>query len=156
MLKGKKGIYILLPVVVFVWGAIIYQVIDAFSEEEPVYFSEVKVNTKEIKTVEREKFELAEITRDPFLGKAYVKKKIVQTAPKTNKKREEIQWPQIQYKGKITGSGTQTAVFLINIAGQEHVVSKRETVNEITVLRGNDTTITLRYKGKQKQFSILN
>ena len=31
MLKGKKGLYVLLPLVLFIWGAILYKITDAFT-----------------------------------------------------------------------------------------------------------------------------
>ncbi|MBW1296906.1 hypothetical protein [Aquimarina litoralis] len=155
MLKGKKGIYVLLPLVVFIWGAIIYQVVDAFSDEDPEIADITNVSFAKIETKEREKFQISTVNRDPFLGTIYKPKKVV---PKTTThvKKQEITWPSIQYKGYVAAQNRSSTIFLIEINGSEQLLKINDTFADVKLIKGSSTTVKLRYKGKNKQFQILN
>ncbi len=155
MLKSKKGIYVLLPLVVFVWGAIIYQIIDAFSDEEPLLVETTIIKTKDIAVVAREKFEIKTLERDPFLGTVYVKKKQQPVVIKNREAKKEFLWPNIQYKGEISDVKTSKAIFLIAINNIEYILEKKETAAEVTIIKGDNAAITIKYKGRIKKIPML-
>ncbi len=157
MLKGKKGLYVLLPIVVFIWGAIIFQVVGAFSDEDPVTGTTNEVAIKPIQSSEREKFSLSTIIRDPFLGKTYKKKKEVPaltTKPKV--KKQTLVWPSITYKGVVSAQNDSNAIYLIEINGTDQLVKLRQTIAEVTLIKARSHAIKLRYKGQTKEFKIVN
>ncbi|MFC5044440.1 hypothetical protein ACFSTE_14820 [Aquimarina hainanensis] len=156
MLKGKKGLYILFPVVAFIWGAIIYQVVDAFSEDDPVIADPTTITMATIKTKERAPFSIHTISRDPFLGKAYkiARRKEVKK-PSVVSQKPPIIWPSIRYKGRVSNQNTADAVFLLEINGTEYLIKKNQSEAAVTVLKGTATYIRLRYQGKTKQFNLL-
>lgn len=156
MLKGKKGLYILLPVVAFIWGAIIYQVVDAFSEDEPVVSDAISVSFAKIETREREKFTLGTIHRDPFLGTVYKPKKNVPITRQPIKNKVEIIWPSISYKGMVSDANAATAIFLVAINGTDQLMKRNDVIADVKLLRGTKNMVKLRYKGKTKQFEISN
>lgn len=154
MLKGKKGLYILLPLVLFIWGAIIYQVLDAFADNDPITTNQAVVGFKDIKAKERDTFSLSTIERDPFLGEVYRPKiVIVNTTPRP--KVVEVVWPSIQYKGLVSNGDVNKAIFLVAINGADQLMKLNETVADITLVKGDRNKIKLRYKGKTKEFTIL-
>ncbi len=155
MLKSKKGIYILLPLVVFIWGAILYQVLDAFSDDDPVITNTTDIKFSEIKTVERQQFEIGAVERDPFLGTLYRPKKEVAKKPVIIKKNP-ITWPSIRYKGLVSGQGGSKAIFLVEINGADQLLERNQSFSEIKLVKGSSVSILLRYKGESKQFKILN
>ncbi len=155
MLKSKKGLYVLLPVVVFIWGAIIYQVVGAFDDNEPVISNTISIPLLEIKTKERKQFDLGTIDRDPFLGTIYRQKK---SPPKNTKSivKKEITWPSIVFKGLVSGKNTKNTIFLIAINGTDQLMKPGDVVSDIKLIKGSPTSIQLRHKGKVKKFEILN
>lgn len=156
MLKSKKGIYILLPIVAIVWGAIIFQVVDAFSDNENVVVNTTNIQFKTIKTKERSKFNISQVIRDPFLGTLYLPKKEPIKKNKRSVKKDTIKWPTIRYKGLVSAQDASVSVFLIEINGADQILKIKETYNEVKLLKGNSSSIKLRFKGKTKQFEILN
>ncbi len=155
MLKSKKGIYILLPIVVFVWGALIYQLVDAFSDNEADIESSKAITFSEIKTVERELFKIGVIERDPFLGNLYISKKKDKKKVKTIRKKV-VTWPSIKYKGLISGDHVSNAVFLIEINGIDQLLKRNQSFAGVKLIRGSSTAIKVKHKGYIKQYKILN
>lgn len=155
MLKSKKGIYVLLPLVVLIWGMIIYKVVDAFSDKDPITAQDTVVTFTEIKTTEREKFEIGKVGRDPFLGKIYQPEKKVVKSNKPIRKKETIAWPTIQYKGLVSGQNSSKAIYLVAINGSDQLMNPKSSFAEVTLIKGSSKSITLRYKGQRKQFPIL-
>lgn len=157
MLKGKKGLYILLPLVAFIWGAIIIQVVGAFSDEDLIISNTGDVSVTPIETKEREKFNLDIVERDPFLGKAYrPKKKVNRTASVSKVKKNPLVWPSIRYKGVVSGQSNANAIYLIEINGNDQLMKLKQTVSEVTLHKALSNSIRIRYKGKTKDFKIVN
>ncbi len=156
MLKGKKGLYILLPVVAFIWGAIIIQVVGAFSDDDPVLSKAAEVNIAPVEEKERDTFSIGFIERDPFLGTLYKPKKKVMVKPKAVIKRPPLVWPSITYKGVVSGKGNANAIYLININGADQLMQVKQTLSEVTLIQGRSNTIRVKYKGKIKEFKIAN
>ncbi|TSE06680.1 hypothetical protein [Aquimarina algiphila] len=155
MLKGKKALYILLPLVALIWGAIIVQVVDAFSDDDPVSLGTTSVDIKPLKTKEREKFTLGIVERDPFLGTLYQPKK-KESKPRSRVKKVDLVWPSIRYKGVVSGQNSAKAIYLIEINGTDQLMNLRQTIDGITLQRGKSSSVLLRYKGKTKDFKITN
>ncbi|WP_299181237.1 hypothetical protein [uncultured Aquimarina sp.] len=156
MLKGKKGLYILLPLVVFIWGAIIFQVVDAFSDEDPVVSDITKISFATIETKEREKFPISDVDRDPFLGTMYHPQKITPKRVKTKNKKQETVWPSIRYKGLVSAQNNSSAIFLVEINGSDQLMKIKDSFSEVQLVKGSSSAIKLKYKGSTKQFQILN
>ena len=136
MLKGKKGLYILLPVVVLIWSAIIFQVLDAFDDDDPVITASNTVSFVNIETKEREKFTLGIVDRDPFLGTIYRPKKVVNINPKPRVKKQEIVWPSIKYKGLVSDQNNASSIYLIEINGSDQLMKVNDTFDEVTFSKG--------------------
>ncbi|TPN87679.1 hypothetical protein [Aquimarina algicola] len=156
MLKSKKSLYILLPLVVFIWGAIIFQVLGAFSDDDPIFNENTQIDVSEITTKEREVFTIEPLERDPFLGTLYQpkKKKSKSTKPRVQKQTAFL-WPNIQYKGLVSGNNNN-AIYLISINGVDQLMKVKQTIDQVTLIKGASSTIRLKYKGKTKNFTIAN
>lgn len=151
-MKNKRTLYILFPVVILVWGIIIYRVIGAFSDPAPeiqavTYSKDSSVFIQK----ERESFSLSPIIRDPFLDKRYVEKSI-QTPKTPSIRKPAVTWPSIQYKGSVTGASG--SVYILSINGQDQLLQKGESSNEVTVVKGSTVSVTLRYKNQRKTFAL--
>ncbi len=156
MLKGKKALYILLPLVALIWGAIVVQVIGAFSDDDPVRTGVTSVNITPVKTKEREKFTLGTVDRDPFLGTLYQPKKKKRKSTTPRVKKTKLVWPSIRYKGVVSGQNSANAIYLIEINGTDQLMNLKQTIDGITLQRGKSGSVSLRYKKIIKEFKIIN
>lgn len=135
-MQNKKLLYILLPVVVVVWGLIIFKVVDALSDDEAPVLS----HQPEVVATKQSGFthELALNYPDPFLGKSKrsepkkvtVKKK----APTRTKKKKEapkVQAPKLRYNGRIENRESSDERHLIAVNGSAHIISLGEEVDGV-------------------------
>ena len=150
MFKSKGNLYILFPVVILIWGAIIYKVVAAFEDDalvlpeipfEPTIVSEGPV---------KDTFSLLKVDKDPFLGHSY-KKPVIRKSIGENIKKE-IVWPDIQYLGIITGEGTAATVYILQLNGKQLLLESNGTVEGLSLLRGWPDRIKLKYRGGTKFF----
>lgn len=131
-----------------------YVIYDAFtSDSNPEIANIVASNFVNPKIQKQETFDLLEIEKDPFLGTLYKKSSQTSRSSTTNISNKEIKWPAIIYQGIVSG-GT-SAIYMVSINGQQHLLSKNEVVESIKVIKGSREMITLKYEGQTKQFSIM-
>lgn len=156
MLKGKKGIYVLLPVVLFIWGAIGYQVIDAFGGKETPEFLTAAITPVSYKNMVRDTFSISKPNRDPFLNTLSSKKKVVKkkTTPKPKAKKERIRWPRISYKGKVSDKKGSAAVYVVEIDKEIHFMKLNSMAKEVKMLKAEEKKVVLNFKGETKEIQI--
>jgi hypothetical protein len=148
--NSNKNVKYVLPIVIAIWGYFFFQLFDACSPDEVTLPQNSMGTFKTPKIKQKESFELLPIENDPFLGTAYVKPKLKNSTPKTQ--NPETNWPNIQYLGLVQNTNSKDKVFVVTINGQQQVVKKGETINEITVLKGDDESLSLRFQGKTQVF----
>ena len=153
-MQNKKLLYILVPVVVMVWGVIIFKVIDAVSDDEiPVLNRQTEVVTTKRPDVS---YELALNYPDPFLGrsrrsvskKATVKKK----APaRTRKKKEppKVQAPDMRYNGRIENRESSDERHLISLNGSAHIISLGEVVEGVKLEKVFADSVLFRWNNEK-------
>ena len=142
---------ILLAATVLVWGYFFYRFWTISSAGENTGPSDVASTYMPEKVAKKEPFELIPTQRDPFLGT--IKKKTTK-ARKISIKKEPIDWPMISYLGMVEDGKGRTKVFILQINGQQQLVSPKETVQEITLLRGNSEMAVVRYNGQTKEIRM--
>ncbi len=157
MLKGKKGLYLLFPIVILIWGTIIYRLVDAFSAKEEKTMQTAMIRPMKIPSLEREKFTIGAVERDPFLGTIYrpaAKKTIKKTS--TLRKKDTLMWPSVRYKGLVTDKTTGKAVYIIEVNGMTQLLKQEQAASGVTLKKGNKTSVVMIFKGASKQFLISN
>jgi hypothetical protein len=159
-MKNKKNIYILLPLVLLIWGAVMYQFF-SFSNssleeikhnEEPV-FKPLVIKKREPVILEVQK-------RDPFLGKFEVSsasnrtvtsvKRAVKNNSVVAKKKDPIIWPIIIYKGIVSDTKDKNKVFMLVIDGRTFLMRTKNKENEVLLIEGDRETIEVVYKNESK------
>ncbi|MHA7832357.1 MAG: hypothetical protein ACX93O_14780 [Flagellimonas sp.] len=136
--------YLLLGVVLLVWGIIGFKVIKAISKEPelPAVRQPISILPKNIK--KRDTFELVANYRDPFLGTLPAKKK------KPKKKvirKEKVEKKNIVYAGLVSRSESGKSMFFVSIDGQQHIMSKKQKIDDVSLVSGNEKSIRVRYNG---------
>lgn len=125
-MKNKKNLYFLIPTVLFIWGFIIYRIVDFTSEGETDYAPKTYA-TPLRETRENEQYQLKARYPDPFLkqlaGTAIdsgdEEVEIEEAAPQTENAVDAQQSPDILYRGFINESGTDARIALLVIEGKE-------------------------------------
>jgi hypothetical protein len=155
-LKSKTNTYILLGLVVVVWGALIYQFF-SYANPDIQIEEETDFSIKPLTIKDKDSFGIEINPRDPFLGKVYVENQIPKVAkkPKTIKVKEPIVWAQIEYKGIVSDKSAKVKVFMVIIDGKSFLMKKGDIEKEITLKDGDRESIDLMYEGELDTFYIL-
>lgn len=154
-MKNKKTIYILLPVVLCIWGLVIYQFFSFSGTDVPVAASSKQYNIKPVTVPKRDTFAINVNYRDPFLGKMYLpNKKTVTKKSRVQKPVAPIVWPHITYKGIVSDNQNKTKVFVVVIKGQTYFMKEKDTEAEVTLKNGNREFIEVTYKGEKNKIVI--
>ncbi len=156
-MKNKKSIYILLPLVLFIWGALIYQFFTFNTTESN--FNQDSGTILPLIGFKRDTFSIDLPSKDPFLGKIsfYTKDssniKLKKTVG-TKKIVTEIVWPSIFYKGIVSDIKDKVKVFMVIIDGETYLMKKGELQREILLKDGDKDLIQLYYKKDSKVIFI--
>lgn len=153
-MKNKKNIKVLLPLVIIIWGILIFKIVDAFRPDDMTLQQGVVSSFKAPDVKEKEQFNLKVIENDPFLGTPYAK---------SNKKnngaiksvQNETPWPSIQYLGLVSDNNSKSKVFIISINGQQQLVGAGEITQDVKVVKGNSESVTLKFNGHTQVYSIM-
>jgi len=156
-LKSKRNTYILLGLVVVVWGVLIYQFL-SYANPDTQIEEDTNFSIKPLTIKDKDSFAIEINPRDPFLGKVYlenqIKKTKANTKPKTIKIKETIVWAQIAYKGIVSDKSAKVKVFMVIIDGKTYLMKKGDIEKEITLKDGDRESIDLMYKGELDSFFI--
>lgn len=155
-MKEKTKIRIAIPIVIIAWGSIFFQLSD-FRTGSPEIVQLKPTSMTKPKVVQHETFQLLNIKRDPFLGivikDANLKRKV---KSKPSKKINKTSWPNIQFEGMVEdGGSSNTAIFLINIAGEQRLLVRNQEYEGIKLLSGTSKSVKLQYKNEVKEIELL-
>jgi hypothetical protein len=154
-MKNKKNIYILLPIVLLIWGLVMYELFSFSKPDEVIATEPSGSDFKPAKIKERTPFSIDINYRDPFLGKMYSAQKSSPTVKKSTSKIKKIPnvvaplvWPTIAYKGIVSDTKDKTRVFMLIIGGKTFLMKKGEIANEVFLKDGDRESIYVKYKGE--------
>lgn len=152
-MKNKRKTYILLIIVLTIWGLLIYKFFSFTSEDPSGVSTETELPLKALAVRKRDTFQIDVNYRDPFLGKMYMPEKASASVKRKVKKKEPVEWPAVIYKGIVSDTKDKKKVFMVIIGGRTYMMKEKETEGEITLKRGNRESIEVKYKGET--FNIL-
>ncbi|MFW0739833.1 hypothetical protein [Flavobacterium sp. T12S277] len=152
-MKNKKNIYILLPIVLMVWGAVLFQLFSFTNSDEIVAANNPELRIKPLKLNQRQSFTIDVNYRDPFLGKMYSENNAPKTkatgskTAKAPKPKETLVWPTILYKGLISDTKEKTKVFMLIIDNKNYFMKIGDTENGVFLKTGDKESVYVKYKG---------
>lgn len=152
-MKNKRAIYILLPVVLGIWGLVIYEFVSFGSAEAIVPESPSHWDIQPHTYKEPQKIIIETNYRDPFLGTLHVAAAPVtqpkkQKKPKKVKTTPELVWPAIQYKGVLSDVKEKKKTFLLIINGKNYFMSIGDTADGIFLKSGDKESVYVKYQGE--------
>lgn len=142
----------MLPLVLFIWGTIIYKFF-AYTNEDTIVSQNQKISIKPLQIKQKDTFTIKINSRDPFSGKmvdeaaSKIKHKISYSAPKS---KEELVWPQIKYKGIVSDTKEKVKIYMLIIDGKTNLMRKGQIENEILLKDGDKDMVYLKYKNDSK------
>lgn len=146
-MKNKKVIYVLIPLVIVVWGFIGYRIFVLLKQKDTSSFQHhpEKLQPQEKEIIDT--FYLIADYPDPFLksntGYRTNKTSKSRNSQKKNQKKKNIRWPNIEYKGLIKNQKTEKIVINIKINNKNMLMSEGEEMEQVMLLKiFNDSIIT--------------
>lgn len=145
-----------MPVVIVVWGLLIYKIVDAFSSENIDIAKTKKAHFNPPKGIQKDTFSLVPIEADPFLGTVYSKfKPTSQNVNSAYKPKGEKQWPNIGYFGIVADKKSTSSVYIVSINDQQFLLKKGDTLQNLKIIKGSQENIFIRFEGQTKEFPIM-
>lgn len=140
MLKNKKALYVLVPVVLIIWGMIGYRIYKGMSDDTPDFLVEQTNMQPIVEMLEPDTFSIIAEYRDPFLGKIRSPKpRVNQTKKKpvqVKKKPEPVLiWPSITYGGMIKNQKTNKLIAMVKINGKDNLMAVGNVVSEVRLVK---------------------
>ena len=143
--------YLLLGLVILIWGIIGFKVIQAISNEPEVPVVATQPTLIPKSREKRDTFELVANYRDPFLGILPIsRKKPVERVVK----KKPVSKRNIVYSGLVSQTESGNTMFFVSIEGKQHIMSRNEKINGVTLLKGTGQSITVRYGGRSETILI--
>lgn len=161
-MKNKKNIYILLPVVLLIWGVVIFRFFSFSSPGEVIESTAKEYTITPFKIKERPPIVINVNYRDPFLGKIYAKPEITKSDSNkvkritTPKPEETIVWPTIQYKGMLSDPKEKNKRFMLVISGKNYFMKIGDTQEDIFLKDGDKESVYVRYKKNLNLIMLAN
>lgn len=147
--------YILLPVVIFIWGLIFYKIINRDSSGEDYFLNE---NTGNIplrnEPIANVAFELNLDYNDPFLGGSTIKSVLTNNNVTTiaeSTPTQRVTWPNIQYSGCVQSKGSELAY--LHVDGNTYLAGLEMLSCNIKVLNIYPDSIQLQFMNEKKWFT---
>lgn len=157
-MKKKKTLYLMLPLIILVWGVVFYQLFSYFFSS-PTYANEIVKEVINIDEIKQDTFSIVADYRDPFLGKKARFKKQANSSSSTknnsrkmveNQDKSEKPWPLITYNGMIKNNNSDRRVGIIKISGKEYLIKEKDVVSEVTILSINKNIVEVRFQKENK------
>lgn len=156
-MKNKKSIYVLLPLVLVIWFAVIYQF---FSYSSPVEDFAATYTGAEIKSLKMKARDTSSIDvryRDPFLGKIYTpadKQSAKVGRKKSPSAVSPILWPNVQFKGLVSDAKGKNPVFMLMLDGKTYLLKPGQSQNGVLLKKGDRNSVSLVYQKQQSTFYL--
>jgi len=149
-MKNKKLLYILIPLCAFVWGAILYNIMNVVSDGEELVAANSVIVEKTAVVHKAETFSINVNYRDPFLDKVF-KPRVVKKVERQIKKQPFV-WPKIEFQGVFKKPNSSDLLGIISVNGSEEIVQKGATIDEVKIISIKSNEIKVSFKGETKKF----
>ena len=137
-MKNKKIIYLLLPLVVIIWGIILYRVFSISADPGLPTADHPSIN-KDAATPLLDTFSINANYRDPFLDKVMRVQHDDKIKNPTAKKVEKVitpsKWPDLTYFGIIKNQESGKKLIMINIDGKSNFIKEGHEASGIHLLK---------------------
>lgn len=161
-MKNKKFTYLLIVVVLFVWGMIIYRIADSAgggNDPQPTYkpmkqeaFNDyaITADTGHLLLNYRDPFGVVKPPEAPELPVKDVIRKSVKPAPV----KPPMNWNFIQYAGYIRNHSSNKLITVIAINGKNLALKEGETAGQVRLIKNMGDSIRITFNGQTKNIRL--
>jgi len=135
---------VLVAAVLIIWGGIAVKISSGLHQKETLVIDTVQnqIFVPNI-DIQIDSFSIQKIDRDPFLGTFSKPPKKIKKPLPTPPKSKPLK--QIAYTGIVQKTHSNTPIFVVNINNRQCLLKKGQTVDSVTLVRGNSKEIVVRY-----------
>ena len=162
MLKGKKGVYILIPLNILIWGFFIYRFVSLYNEDETSVDSASCMVLKMEPELDSISYKLNLKYSDPFLRnqpkpsggnasspKANTKKQLIVESSSKSKENEKP-FADIKYLGLVKNNTNGTVTAIISINGSSKLIKQDEIIDGMCFKNFTTENLTV-FTNKEKR-----
>lgn len=147
-MKNKGTTVLLTIILLIVWGTIGYKIYSNTHPTDAVVPAGLSVHFSPPKMEESEDYSLSLEYDDPFISKKTEKK-----VEKENKPVNQVNWPDIKYKGCIYHGKSMMGI--VEIKGKSFFMRKGETVENIKIVNIYKTSLDVIFNNERKSFKTV-
>ncbi len=165
-MRNKKTTYLLIGLVVIVWGAIVYQIFDHVKGVDPIDSGLLAFQNDSTFSLVDSSYTLKLNYKDPFLKGGYVasttagpkavennsrsgiRRRIRQATPPPTK--PAIVWPEIVFSGIILNDKTNEELGLIQIGESSYLFREGETRKDLHLLNLYPDSVQVKFQEEIK------
>ncbi len=136
-----------------IWGILGVKIVGTLwpdDQKQPIV--QVTDSPDAVALQKRDTFVISGNYRDPFLGT--LPKSESPTTRKAAKPKPQLPKKNIAYLGSVAQNGAKNRMFFVMIDGQQHIISKNQEVNQVTLLWGNANSIRVKYPGHTQTIAL--
>ena len=152
-MKKNQKTYLLLGLVIAIWGILGFRIVKSISPSEPEPTTTItNIEFKPTALKERDTFSILANYRDPFLGTIPKSTNKPTSAKATVGKQIKPKMPEknIIYSGLVNDNATGQKIFFLSVDGQQLMLSKNQEAEGVKIISGNAEKVKLRYNGLTK------
>ncbi len=159
MFKGKKSIYILLPLNLLIWGYMAYKIYSVLNEEPENMVAESALPAPKLKTGDSSVYALKLNYQDPFLKQEPVWNRSGASKPAPLKpvvaalpKKAPVEKPvtEILYTGFIVNSSNRSTAAMVSVNGVSQIVKPGQVLDGVLFESVTSEAIVVKI-GKEKR-----
>ncbi|WP_046758581.1 hypothetical protein [Kordia jejudonensis] len=154
-MNKKVKTYILLTVVLGIWGTIGYQLYAKLNPtEEPIVTSNDTVSFAPKEDITKDTFAIQSDHYDPFLNTPYQKNRASSQRKRNTHTKATITFPNILYRGTISKQNSADNIYILEINGTQQLFKVRKQIDGVTLMKGTKKSVVVSYKGQRKEITI--
>jgi hypothetical protein len=148
---------ILIAMLLFIWGAVIYKHFWKPKHSEQVKLDSTSSNYKREEAVKlKDTFKLEIRNKTPFKAYSAPNTNSIAVRPKmvyTTRKPLEVKtvsWPKISYHGFVKNDKSKRKLIILKVNGKLSRKRERESVGELVLLKAYNDSIIVKFKNSKK------
>lgn len=161
-MKSKRNVYILLFLVLLIWGVLGYRLFSYINKSEQNVESGTPQNFNTIDYKEPDYVKIEVNYRDPFTGETpegnqnQLSKRVNENNLSNIDVSDNIPIPEkvILYKGLVSDTSDKKKVFMLSINGKTYLLSQGQKEDNIKVISGNAKQIVVVIDNKKEIIAI--
>jgi len=149
-MNKKSTTYIMLTIVILIWGAILYKLAGIFISPKTENKLSIKLNNVPLSlTNDSTNYNLIGVPRDPFIKKLEVHTDYTPNIKKAEKP-VDLKWPTIKFKGIIKSNNTSKPLAILAINNKSQFINEGQEIDEVKVSKISKDSIEVIYKEASK------